>query len=122
MNRIAYDKTRILLLTPEGLQYSADDGSQCFIDFEVCRQNFQLAHGNLGGDKLKYVGFRDLSAQPPHITLWTNPPTRFEFRNPLSHEQIPDAKLIRIEPEIFHEFLKFQLQLFKAGAQTGDLS
>lgn len=122
MNKVAYDKNRILHVTQEGLEYLADDGSKCFIDFKACRENFQREHRDLGGQGVKYIGFRDFGARPPHIILFTDPPTKFEFPMPKKREILPGAKFIRSDPDDYRDFMEFRMRLDQAGWATGDLA
>jgi hypothetical protein len=66
-----------------------------------------------------YVGFRDVVAEPPHITLATNPPTRILFPMPGPSANVP-GKSSSLEPRDFYEF---EMRLFKeAGAETLDMT
>jgi hypothetical protein len=95
---VTFDKSKLLSVSKDGLDYVDDQGCRCAIDFHTCRENFQNEN---------YVAFRDIEAKPPHITFATNPPTRFVFPMPR-----PDR-----------DFREFQIRLFyEAGVQTFDMT
>jgi len=78
--------------------------------------------GWVGARKSKhdYVGFRDIEANPPHITLATNPPTRFVFPRPGPSVKVPGRKVASLEPRDFYDF---QMRLFyEAGVKTLDMT
>jgi len=95
---VTFDKSKLLSVTKDGLEYLDDQGCRCVIDFHTCRENFPNPD---------YVAFRDIEASPPHITFATNPPTRFVFPLPRSNR----------------DFLEFQMRLFnEARVQTFDMT
>ena len=108
LKTVAFDRSKVLNLTKDGLDYLDDEGRRCSVRFHICRENFKkemhLAERLWARDP-NYVAVRDVDATPPHVTFATNPPTRFVFSAP--H---PD----------FHEF---QLRLFnEAGVKTFDMT
>ena len=109
MKTVTFDKNKLLNMSKAGLEYVDDQGCRCAIDFHTCRENFQKETHLpewLWANDPNYVGFRDIDAKPPYITLATNPPTRFVF--PMSGPSVND----------FHEF---QMRLFKeARVKTFD--
>jgi hypothetical protein len=118
MTTIKYDRARIWRLTVEGLEYVANDGSLCFIDFAICRENMK---SELGGDSLHYVGFRDFSAKPPYVTFQTDPPMTFEFP---TFPTWPDASgvFLTYDPADLREFRAFRNELRQVNVDTVDLA
>jgi hypothetical protein len=108
LKTVTFDKSKLLSVSKDGLEYVDDQGCRCAIDFHKCRENFQKqAPGRLWASDPNYVGARDITANPPHITLSTNPPTRFVF--PL--------------PGPSGDFDEFQTRLFyAAGVKTFDMT
>jgi hypothetical protein len=110
-------------MSKSGLEYVDDQGCRCAIDFHTCRENVQ--HKLKRPDRLwardpNYVGFRDILARPPHITLATNPPTRFVFPMPEPSVQDPAKNSSSLEPRDFYEF---ETRLFnEAGVKTFDMT
>jgi hypothetical protein len=112
LKTVTFDKSKLLGVSKNGLEYVDDQGGRCAIDFRICRENVR--------NQLKmpewrwarhpdYVGFRDILAKPPHITLATNPPTRFVF--PM------------LGPSVQDDFDEFQMRLFEeAGVKTFDMT
>jgi hypothetical protein len=106
--RVAYVNAHILRLTRDGLEYLDDDGIACAVDFHACEENVQKELRGpgwirVGESKDIYIGFRDFGDTPAHITLASDPPTRFEF---------PD----------YRAFCEFQLRLMQAGVTTLDMA
>ncbi len=110
MKTVTFDRSKLLSVSKDGLEYVDDQGCRCAIDFHTCRENFRKQMHppeRLWARDPTYVAVRDSSAKPPHITLSTNPPTRFVF-------PVPDPN---------HEFEEFQFRLFReAGVRTFDMT
>ena len=108
-------------MSEDGLEYVDDQGCRCTIDFHTCRENFKKKHvpERLWARVSDYVAVRDIEAKPPHITLATNPPTRFLF--PLPGPGLNDgARSAALEPIDFYEFDR---RLFgEAGVRTFDVT
>jgi hypothetical protein len=119
LKTVTFDKSNLLSVSKNGLEYEDDRGCKCAIDFHTCRENVhkELLSGSWQpkppSDSLTWhVGFRDIDASPPHITLATNPPTRFLFPKPW-----PSGDFLR------SDFLEFQMRLSKeAGVTTLDMT
>ena len=95
---VTFDQSKLLSVTKDGREYLDDRGCRCVIDFHTSRENFPNPD---------YVAIRDIEASPPHITIATNPPTRFVFPLPRSNR----------------DFLEFQMRLFnEARVQTFDMT
>lgn len=110
MKTVTFDKSKLLSMSKDGLEYVDDQGCRCTIDFHNCRENFKKKHvpERLWARVSDYVAVRDIEAKPPHITFATNPPTRFVF-------QMPDSS--------FHDFQELQFRLFReAGVMTFDMT
>jgi len=110
LKTVTFDKSKLLSMSKEGLEYVDDQGCRCTIDFHTCRENFKKKHvpERLWDRVSDYVTVRDIEAKPPHITFATNPPTRFVF-------QMPDPN--------FHDFQELQFRLFReAGVMTFDMT
>jgi hypothetical protein len=97
------DGKQIKEITPEGISYLDDEGSERFIDFAECFENFKgeiitpeywerykkLNHLSdkhwdeylAGLERWKRVGQRNYSAHPPFIQFFTRPMIMFEFEN-----------------------------------------
>ena len=85
MKTVTFDKSTLLGVSKNGLEYVDDQGCRCAIDFQTCRENVRKRlrrPERLWARDPNYVGFRDVLAKPPHITLATDPPTRFVFPMP----------------------------------------
>ena len=114
LKTVTFDKSKLLSVSKDGLEYVDDQGCRCVVDFHTRRENVQKELGSgrwqpkPSSDSLTwYVGFRDIEAK--HITLATNPPTRFVFPMP--------------DPNSFREFQEFQYRLFReAGVKTLDMN
>jgi hypothetical protein len=118
--RIHYEKKRVLKMTPEGLEYLPENGETLVIDFMVCRENFQKKYP--GTEKAaKYVGFRDGTTEPPYITLFTTPPTVFEFAEK-RQQRTPSGTLGTAGVDELRDLDEFLVQLTEAGWVTGDLA
>ena len=123
MKTVTFDKNKLLAVSKNGLEYVDDQGCRCTIDFQTCRENVR--------NRLKmpewrwarkpdYVGFRDILGKPPHITLASNPPTRFLFPMPAPSVQDPGERSSSLAPPDFDEF---QVRLFnEAGMKTLDMT
>lgn len=125
--RVSYDKSKILAVTKDGLEYIDDQGSKCAIDFHACRENLERELGSAGYLRIRhpadvYVGFRDLGAKPPYITFATEPPTRFEFPMPKPLVKVAGKKFLQSDPEDFREFREFQARLMEVGLKTLDMA
>ena len=110
MKTVTFDKSKLLSMSKDGLEYVDDQGCRCTIDFHTCRENFKKKHvtERLWDSVSDYVAVRDIEARPPHITFATNPPTRFVF-------QMPDHN--------FHDFQELQFRLFReAAVRTFDMT
>ena len=115
MKHVAYHNATILRVTTDGLEYLDDERITCIIDFRTCHENvrkelresgwIQLTEESVAPEALHniYVGFRDFSARPMHITLASDPPTRFQFAN-------------------YHVFREFQTRLREGGVATLDMA
>jgi len=118
-----FDKSKLLGVSKDGLEYLDDQGCRCAIDFQTCRENVQKRlkrPDQLWARDPNYVGFRDVLAKPPHITLATNPPTRFLFPVPEPPVENPGRNSSSLEPPDFDEF---QTRLFfEAGVKTFDMT
>jgi hypothetical protein len=123
LKTVTFDKSKLLGVSKDGLEYVDDQGCSCAIDFHSCRENFQKemhVPERLWARDPNYVAVRDILAKPPHITLATNPPTRFVFPMPAPSVQDPGKKSSSLEPRDFYEF---QMRLFKeAGVKTFDMT
>jgi hypothetical protein len=127
MKVVKYHRSKILRVTKDGLEYVDDQGNEGVVDFRVCRENVAKEVRSSGwvrvrGSEDVYVGFRDSGAKPPHITLATNPPTRFEFPMPRDPVRIPGGQFLRHDPEDFRDFHEFQTRLMEAGVKTLDMA
>lgn len=115
MKSVTFDNTRILAVSKDGLEYLDDQGCRCAIDFHTCRMNLRKTlkmPEEWWARDPNYVGFRDIVANPPHITLATDPPTRFLFPMPE-----PAAN------SLHGDFHQFQVRLWdEAGVNTLDMS
>jgi hypothetical protein len=122
LKTVTFDKSKLLSVSKDGLEYVDDQGCRCAIDFHSCRENFQKemhVPERLWARDPNYVACRDILAKPPHITLATNPPTRFVFPMPGPSVRDPGKKS-SLEPRDFYEF---QMRLFKeAGVKTFDMT
>ena len=124
---IAYEKSKILRVTKDGLEYSDEKGNKFFIDFSICHKNFERdGYGRLkqvgGSEGRNYVGFRDFGVRPAIITFWTDPPTRFEFPLPTELKMATGGKFLQRDPEDIGDFDEFHKQLYEAGVMTLDMS
>ena len=121
MKTVTFDNNKLLSIGKDCLEYVDDQGARCTIDFHTCRDNFQKETGGWRGARNpKYVGVRDISAEPPHITLATNPPTRFVFPIPGPSADLPGGESSSLEPRDFHAF---QMRLYhEAGVRTVDMT
>jgi len=110
LKTVTLDKSKLLSVSKDSLEYVDDQGGRCAIDFHTCRENFKKQHvpERLWARVPNYVAVRDIEAKPPHITFATDPPTRFVF-------PMPDPN--------FHEFQELQFRLFReAGVMTFDMT
>ena len=123
MKTVTFYKSKLLSMSEDGLEYVDDQGCRCTIDFHTCRENvrnqLKMPEWRWARDP-DYVGFRDVLAKPPHITLATNLPTRFVFPSPGSSAQDPGKKSSSL---VSDDFYKFQMYLFnQAGVKTLDMT
>ena len=123
MKTVTFDSSKLLAVSKDGLEYVDDQGCRCTIDFHTCRENvrnrLKMPEWRWARDP-DYVGFRDILGKPPHITLATNPPTRFLFPMPGPSVQDPGKRSSSLEPPDFDEF---QVRLFnEAGVKTLDMT
>ena len=108
IKNVASHNSTILCVTRDGLEYLDDQGITCTIDFHTCYENVQRELRRPGWIQVQesqdiYVGFRDFAATPPHITLASDPPTRFQFAG-------------------YGVFREFQRRLIEAGVTTLDMA
>jgi hypothetical protein len=95
LKTVTFDKSKLVGVSKSGLEYVDDQGCICSIDFHMCRENVRNQLKMPGWRWYRYsnyVGFRDILAKPAHITLATDPPTRFVFRVPGPSGQDPGKK------------------------------
>ena len=122
MKTVTFDKSKLLSISKNGLEYVDDQGCRCAIDFHTCRENVQNTlkrAERLWARDPNYVGFRNILAKPPHITLATNPLTRFLFPMPGPSVQDP-GNSSSLEPRDFYEF---EMRLLnEAGVKTFDMT
>jgi len=107
-------------VTNEGISYIDDSGSQGYVDFKQCNENwiqYRKRSENLSEERVialrkrsKCVGQRDICARPRFIEFFTKPFTRFEF---IECDEYPDAE---------KAFCKLQNDIISAGWTTLDLS
>jgi hypothetical protein len=121
LKTVTFDNKKLLNMSKDCLEYVDDQGARCAIDFHICRENFQKdSAGWRGARNPKYVGVRDILAMPPHITLATDPPTRFVFPMPGPSVNFTGGESSSLEPPDFHEF---QMRLYyEAGVRTVDMT
>jgi len=105
---VAYNESTILSVTRDSLEYLDDQGLACAIEFHICDDNVQREVRSEGWIQVResqdvYVGFRDFSSRPRHITLASVPRTRFQF-------------------EDYVVFREFQERLIEAGVTTLDMA
>jgi hypothetical protein len=115
LKTVTFDANKLLAVDKIRLEYVDDQGCRCAIDFRSCRENLQKKLKMTEEFRTRhpdYVGFRDIAAHPPYITLASDPPTRFLF--PVS---APAAGFLR------SDFDQFQARLRdEAGVDTLDMS
>jgi len=123
LKTVTFDKSKLLSVSKDGLEYVDDLGCRCAIDFHSCRENFQKemhVPERLWARDPNYVAFRDIDVKPPHITFATSPPTRFLFPMPGPSVNDPGRKSSSLEHRDFYEF---QMRLFnEAGVKTFDMT
>jgi len=105
---VAYNESTILSVTRDSLEYLDDQGLACAIEFHICDDNVQREVRSEGWIQVResqdvYLGFRDFSSRPRHITLASVPRTRFQF-------------------EDYGVFREFQERLIEAGVTTLDMA
>jgi hypothetical protein len=73
LKTVTFDKSKLLSMSKDGLEYVDDQGCRCTIDFHTCRENFKKKHvpERLWDRVSDYVTVRDIEAKPPHITFAT---------------------------------------------------
>jgi hypothetical protein len=115
IKHVAYHNATILRVSTDSLEYLDDEGITCTIDFQTCHENVQKELRGPGWIRVReecvasealqdiYVGFRDFAATPMHITLASDPPTRFEFAD-------------------YCVFREFQMRLREGGVTTLDMA
>jgi hypothetical protein len=123
LKTVTFAKSTVLGVSKNGFDYVDDQECSCSIDFHTCRENvrnqLKMPEWRWASDP-DYVGFRDVLAKPPHITLATNPPTRFVFPSPGSSAQDPGKESSSL---VSDDFYKFQMHLFnQAGVKTLDMT
>jgi hypothetical protein len=125
MATLRYPIESIRRITEDGIYYVDDNGSGCFIDFAVCRRNFQRKERDASA---RYVGYRAKDADPPYFTFCTDPPTTFQFPpfvtpplSTLSPDDDPD-RVCEWHPEAELQWDEFLMQLRQVNADTIDLS
>jgi hypothetical protein len=125
---VAYDKSKILRVTRDGLEYLDDQGITCSIDFHTCHKNVQREVGSPGWIQVResqdiYVGFRDSFAAPPYMMFASDPPTCFQFPMPKPAGAVPGQAFLRLAPAGFSsDFAQFMIRLIEAGVTTLDMS
>ena len=122
LKTVTFDKSKLLSVSKDGLEYVDDQGCRRVVDFHTCRENVQreTAAGWTGTRDPNYVGFRDIEAKPPRITLATNPPARFVFPMPGPSVKVRGRESSSLGLRDFHEF---QVRLFyEAGVKTIDMT
>jgi hypothetical protein len=105
----------IKTISYNGLSYIDEDGIDKFVDFKECNENwiqYRKRSEKLTDEKVesirrndKYVGKRDICAQPCFIEFFTRPFTRFEF-----------------EDSAEEAFIQLKNEIISAGWTTLDLS
>ena len=105
--RVTFDKSRILSVTPRGIEYRDDAERDCLIDFDGC--------GGGEGNRYRYVGSRDFSADPPCFEFPTVPPTRFVFGSAAAEGGHGSG-------DWYQDFVWLETQIRKAGWMTVDLA
>ena len=123
MKTVTFDSSKLLAVSKNGLEYVDDQGCRCTIDFQTCRENvrnrLKMPEWRLARQP-DYVGFRDILGKPPHITLATNPPTRFLSPVPGPSVNDPGKRSSSLAAPDFDEF---QVRLFdEAGVSTFDVT
>ena len=107
LKTVTFDKSKLLVVSKNGLEYLDDEGRRCVIDFHTCRENARdllKMPAWLWARHPNYVGLRNILGEPPYITLATNPPTRFLFPMPGPSVKDPGKQASSLEPRDFHEF------------------
>ena len=127
MKHVAYDESKILRVTRDGLEYLDDQGITCTIDFHTCHENVQREVRSpgwvqVGESQDIYVGFRDFSATPPHVTFASDPPTCFQFPVPKQAVAVPGHTFLRRDTAYLLDFRDFQRRLIEAGVATLDMA
>lgn len=98
---IAFERDRVLNFCPDGIEYR-DDGGVYLIVFTA---------GTVApGSPDRYVGYRDISADPPYVLFAGPTPTRFVFED---RTRADDG---------FTGYSWFEDRMQKAGCKTRDMS
>lgn len=81
----------IINIKTNGLCYIDENGTEKFVDFWECHENwiqYRKRKGRLTDERFedvknhdKYIGQRDICARPRFIEFFTRPFTRFEFED-----------------------------------------
>ena len=125
--QVAYDKSKILRVTRDALEYVDDQGVTCIIDFNVCHENVLREVSSPGWIRVQdssdiYVGFRDFFHKPPYMTFASDPPTRFLFPMPKPAVAVPGQRGLQRDPAGYDDFREFKMRLIEAGVTTLDLA
>jgi hypothetical protein len=121
LKTVTFDEHRLLSVNKNGLEYVDDQGCRCAIDFHACCESFNKgAAERLGARNPRYVGSRNILANPPEMILATDPPTRFLFPKPRVCGNGPGEE--SASPEL-RDWDKFQLRLYReGGVRTVDMT
>jgi len=115
-------------VTRDGLEYLDDQEIICTIDFHTCHENVQKEVSSPGWIRVQesedvYVGFRDISYEPPFIMFASDPPTCFQFPMPKPAVAVPGQMYLQTDAADLRDFTEFKSRLIEeAGVKTLDLS
>jgi hypothetical protein len=123
LKTVTFDKSKLLVVSKNGLEYLDDAGCSCTVDFHTCRENaldLLRMPALLWARHPNYVGLRNIEGEPPYITLATDPPTRFLFPMPGPSVKDPGKESSSLELRDFYEF--DMLLHREAGVLTFDVT